>query len=91
MIYRLEKDFVSGSYTYDSQKEGLISIDRFQGTFLFGFLINTFKNIDILDNPYIEISINYSVTGSKSEKIEDVSLRNCTDEEGAKLYGKYWY
>ena len=39
MVFRLEKEFVSGSYTYDMKEEGLIKFDRFQGTFIIGFIL----------------------------------------------------
>ena len=74
------------------EKEGLIKMDRFKGTFLLGLILE-YRNqpIDIFDNPYISLKFGKAVTGWELLPIDSISLRNCTEEEGIILIGKYWY
>jgi hypothetical protein len=92
MIYRLEKDFVSGSYTYDMEELGLITMDRMQGTFIVGFILfNDMQTFDVFDNPYISVKAGRAKSGWKVFPNDAISLRQCTEDEAVALRGKYWY
>jgi hypothetical protein len=92
MIYRLEKDFVSGSYTYDMEELGMITMDRMQGTFLIGFILDNDKQaFDIFDNPYISVKAGKAKSGWEVVPNDSISLRKCTEEEAIALRGEYWY
>ena len=74
------------------EKEGLIKMDRFKGTFMFGLILENQKQpFDIFDNPYISLKYRKAVTGWELLPVDSISLRNCTEEEGIILIGKYWY
>ena len=91
MVSNNEKTFISAGFGYDLQKEGLISMDKFEGTFYFTIGFKNLKyDFDILDNPYVALQAGKAVTDWVISENKDIVMRKCTDEEGYRADG-VWY